>query len=293
MRIRLRGFSLYVVAVYIPPRSNPDLYAAHSSAIQQIVDTMSGTDIIMSLGDYNLPNLNWQLDEDINGYVPSNASSEQELTLVETVFASDLQQINNIVNVDGHLLDLVFVSLSDYFELVQSPVPLMDVDSYHQPFVVLLSANNDLPAVIEDVTADASFNFQRCDFAALNASLSHARWEIHMDSSVDEALMTFYDKLHEILGDCVPRSRHITRSVHNKPWWTPELRNLRNVLRKARFFSSKSTDDRSFLRDVENRYSSLLRSSYDSYVSSIQSRVKHDPSSFWSFERPIPAACMR
>lgn len=94
VRIRLRGFSLYVVAVYIPPRSNPDLYAAHSSAIQQIVDTMSGTDIIMSLGDYNLPNLNWQLDEDINGYVPSNASSEQELTLVKTVFASGLQQIN-------------------------------------------------------------------------------------------------------------------------------------------------------------------------------------------------------
>lgn len=91
-RIRLRGFSLYVVAVYIPRRSNSDLHAAHSSAIQQIVDTMSDT--IMSLGDYNLPNLNWQLDEDINGYVPSNASSEQELTLVETVFASGLQQIN-------------------------------------------------------------------------------------------------------------------------------------------------------------------------------------------------------
>lgn len=70
--------SLYIVAVYLPPNSNADLYLAHANAVQSIVNRTTSADIIVSLGDFNLPNLQWVLDDDINGFIPSNVSSEQE-----------------------------------------------------------------------------------------------------------------------------------------------------------------------------------------------------------------------
>lgn len=103
--------------------------------------------------------------------------------------------------------------------------------------------------------------------------------------TVDEAVAVFYDKLFAILTEIVPQKRLRTASVYRQPWWTSELRHLRNGLRKARkrFFLTKSEDDRNSLRVLEMGYKVRLWSAYDDYLKRIQSDVKQNPSSFWNF----------
>lgn len=105
--------------------------------------------------------------------------------------------------------------------------------------------------------------------------------------SIDEALSEFYDKLFSICNEFVPRKKRKTDSPYNQPWWTSELRYLRNRLRKARrrFFLTKSESDRDSLRDEETTYKSALQSTYDDYLSNIQANVKENPSRFWDFVR--------
>lgn len=130
---------LYILAIYLPPNSSIEVYNAHALSIQHIVGLLSDFDIFLALGDYNLPNLRWLFDEDINGYLPSNASTEHELAMVEAMFTSGLQQVNHFVNVNGRLLDLAFANLPEHLDLIEPSVPFLPVDSDHQPYIVLLA----------------------------------------------------------------------------------------------------------------------------------------------------------
>lgn len=68
---------------------------------------VSSSDTIVVVGDYNLPHLNWSFDLDINGYLPTNASAEQEIAFVESMLATGIQQIFNLPNCNRRLLDLL------------------------------------------------------------------------------------------------------------------------------------------------------------------------------------------
>lgn len=60
----------------------------------------------MVMGDYNLPHLSWNYEEDVLGFLPLNASSEQELVAVESLLSTGLKQIKYAVNSNGKLLAL-------------------------------------------------------------------------------------------------------------------------------------------------------------------------------------------
>ena len=97
--------------------------------------------------------------------------------------------------------------------------------------------------------------------------------------------MAFYDSLFEIITRFVPRKRPNSITVFEKPWWTPQLRNLRNNLRKSRnrYFCTKSESNKVILRQYEAEYKSILSATYENYLLRVQSAVKQDPSRFWDF----------
>ncbi|XP_055634148.1 uncharacterized protein LOC129774435 [Toxorhynchites rutilus septentrionalis] len=254
--------------------------------IQCIINHATITDIIISVGDFNLPNLKWQFDEATNGYIPPNVTSVHEQILVETMFTISLRQINSFVNCNGRLLDLAFVNLPEHLDLVLPPSSLLPVDNHHVPLILLIDKCCDA-SPLQDVRDDErNFNFRTCDFSILNNVLGDVDWEVLLqDGSLDEIVATFYDKLQRTINDHVPRRRPSSSSSFNKPWWTPDLRNMRNNLRKfrKRFFLSRSDDDRGNLRQLEASYKVLLQSTYENNMSRIQASVKQDPSRFWDF----------
>lgn len=159
VRIKLAIRSLIIVAIYLRPNSIPASYTAHTNAIQALCDMVSDTDIILALGDYNLPNLQWQFDEDINGYLPTNASTEQDVILTESFSTSGLIQLNSISNSNGRILDLAYANTPDYIELIDPPLPLIKMDDHHKPFILRLDTRYTSPC-FDNVPMDDGFRLQ-------------------------------------------------------------------------------------------------------------------------------------
>ncbi|XP_055632392.1 uncharacterized protein LOC129772887 [Toxorhynchites rutilus septentrionalis] len=287
VKILLPHRSLFISAVYIPPGSGVGLYSAHAVTAQYLLDRSSPNDVIVLIGDYNLPHLQWCFEEDINGYLPSNASSEQETNLADPISSCGLVQVNSHVNSNNRLLDLAFTSSPDITEVFQPPLPLLPIDAHHPPFILLVDLQSSVTChQIFPASNENDMDFRRCNFDSLNVAFSSIDWQHFLNKrSVDANVFLFYDKLNEIIRSNVPRRRRNLSSVSRKPWWTAELRNLRNRLRKARkrFFALRSDVNRDWLRQIESSYNELHTSSYQQYICRLESNLKQNPSMFWRY----------
>lgn len=252
--------TIHLCGIYIRPTSPPEVYTTHASAVKKICDLSCVSDTIVVVGDYNLPGLSWFLDDDLNSYLPSNASSEAETTFAEMMISTGLHQVNSLLNTNDRLLDLAFVSDAGEVEVLDPPTNLLRLDAHHKPFVLRIEVTNNRHLTRPESNSELSFDFNRCDFVTLNQILSSINWyDLLSNESSDEAVALFYTKLFDVFRDAVPYKRKRLNLAPKLPWWSPELRHLRNVLRKARkrFFRSRSNEDRENLKSLE-RVSKLV-----------------------------------
>lgn len=196
------------------------------------------------------------------------------------------------MNVNGRTLDLAFANAPDYIELIDPPVPLLKIDPHHKPFLLRLDTHYTTRNHASAQMGVTYLDFRRCDVNLVNNELSAVDWLSLLNRpSIDETVSVFYDKLHRIFDKVVPRRHCTSNAVNRKPWWTGELRQQRNRLRKARnrFFSVRSDENKNNLRNIESSYNELLASTYEAYVNNLQSNLKQNPASFWKFVRDSKA----
>ncbi|XP_055643290.1 uncharacterized protein LOC129779682 [Toxorhynchites rutilus septentrionalis] len=257
------------------------MYLAHAVAIRTMFDQIDDIDCVMVLGDYNLPYLRWQFDEDLNRYTPINASSEQELTLIESLLVCGLTQTNRFTNANQRPLDLAFINAPDDMETIEPSQPLLSVDHHHKPFIVLLDIrSSELHSHTEQQTVMTAVNFRRCNFESLNNAIASIEWQLYLvGNSIDSVVSSFYAKLSEVLDMYVPRVRRKPYVSMRKPWWTADLRHMRNVLRKARkrYFKTRTMADCITLRSIEISYTDLLAESHRTYMYRVQQNLKQNP----------------
>jgi len=282
----LQSQSIFLCCVYIRLESDPIVYTRHAESVQQILDLAESSDTVLVLGDYKLPYLVWTFDDDVNGYLPINASAEQEIALTEPMLAVGLCQINDLTNINGRLLDLVFVNNPDSFEIIEPPSAILKIDPHHKPFVLKFDHFNHVGISPDQQNEEFEFDFKRCDFDVLNARISSVDWTHVLNvNSVDIAASRFYDVLYEIIHENVPKRRRRTCHLNRHPWWNANLRTLRNRLRKARtrYFRRRTAENKLNLQTIEDEYARQLDESFHDYLNRIQTNIKHDSSSFWSF----------
>ena len=81
------------------------------------------------IGDYNLPDVTWFPDDDLNCLLSLSKSIGDEVTkesvVLEAVADAGLQQINNVLNEDSKRLDLAFVSDAASWDVLEPPIPLL------------------------------------------------------------------------------------------------------------------------------------------------------------------------
>lgn len=256
----------------------------HVEAISQIQSQAESRDVIVCFGDYNLPNLTWRFDEEISALLPINASTEQELALVEPMLSSGLYQVNDFPNVNGRLLDLVFVSDPCIIDLFESPSALLKIDAHHKPFILTVDARLRVEA--SNTSSNTVYDFAHCNYSDVNARIASQDWNLLLNqASIDDSVTAFYSTIRQIIHATVPKKLSRPSMQFNQPWWTPQLRNLRNRLRKhrKRFYRNRNTANKTALKRAEEEYSRLHHHRFREYIESLQSNFRRDPSSFWTY----------
>lgn len=286
VRVQVQKQSVYVCCIYIRPNSDPDIYASHGTAVQELLDLSTNDDSVIVTGDYNLPHLSWFFDADVDGFIPLNASSEQELALTENLISTGLQQICSLTNVNGRILDLAFVNDAYSVELIEPPSSILRTDRHHKPFVLRVDLRHVFGESISLNEYEPDFN--RCDYDQISEALNGIDWENLLQNQNTNASTTiFYDILYGIIEQSLPLRRISSNRTGRLPWSNADLRHRRNQLRKARkrFFRTSTQEHKVTVERLESEYEALQASLYRDYLNRVQVDLNENPTSFWSYVR--------
>ena len=198
------GQTIYFCCVYIPSGSLVSVYQDYAIVFDKVFSYINAgfNEVIIFLGDFNLPAVNWVVDEDNHTvFLPMNITSESEKCIIDTVLSNGFHQHNHVLNNNNRLLDLVFSNSSEWMSVLQCHNPLSVVDVHHMPIDILLDvSSND---IVRQNILNSRFNFRRSNFSALNLYYKSINWYslLELDTSVELAL----DKFYNILMDGISR----------------------------------------------------------------------------------------
>lgn len=162
VRMRFRARTMYVCCVYVPSNSPVSVYNRYNEALRQIIDFID-LDIgerLYVLGDFNMTNVRWTLcpvDEGmtcdnvtlaLGGLLPHDIDSSAYADLLYYLMGSGLSQTNDVRNVNGRLLDLIFCSDPCEVSISLSASPLIGIDDHHPPIDIELDLGIDACARI-------------------------------------------------------------------------------------------------------------------------------------------------
>jgi hypothetical protein len=101
-RVRCSEYSYYISAVYLaPPDVGKPAYDMFVEDMDAIVGSSRVIDRILVLGDFNLPKVEWEVQEDGSTLLPMGITTNLESDLIEGLLCCDLGQINFIPNQKG------------------------------------------------------------------------------------------------------------------------------------------------------------------------------------------------
>lgn len=273
--IRVNNVKILVCVVYLPPDCRDEQYCNVLACIENAICKYSTYRIII-VGDFNL-----------------NSCSKNVLYQVECFqHFCDLEQLNNICNVHGGILDLVLVRPGgDAVEVVGDVEPLVPIDLYHPPLEVSIAiprrnGSSEIRTALG--TNPPSWNFRKADFCALYASISDIDWtDVLVQTDTNLAVDTFYDALSETINRFVPlkkQSNSVARYSYPS-WYTSEL--IRYI--KLKYFNLKKFKSLGleYNREVYKYYRTLVKDlidrDYRNYLLSAERDICRDPSKFWDF----------
>lgn len=163
IQCRLGRTDTIIISVYFPPTQT--LLACHEfdAALTDLLIHHSSQNIIMC-GDFNMPGMDWILDDDSGHLVPSfptnpNLSSQ---ALVSSLSNNNLIQMSQVRNNNGVILDLVLTDNPDSLEVRAASLAEMFVSSvvHHTPTVLTLSAESETRNQ-NDLVTQRNINFPR------------------------------------------------------------------------------------------------------------------------------------
>lgn len=186
VRINLDGRNLYIGNFYIPPGSRVSTYENVVKVLKNISDLCAPLDLVVVVGDFNLPHLDWIPSDSDDFFVPSDVQREVEYTIVENFCGLGLHQVNGVFNHRQRLLDLVFTLEPSSTCVDHCLDPITNAVPDHPALHISIS-NCSHPS---DIFASNFFrNFRKANFYDLNFFLSNADWQavykaqnIHMAS---------------------------------------------------------------------------------------------------------------
>lgn len=160
LKIFHKDHYLYLYCFYMPGEIKHHMSGQHIRAIEAM--EYSKNDTLMVIGDFNMPNIKWVMNE-AGGFRPSDATKmTRSVTTMLGGSLKDMCQLNDIKNDSGNVLDLAFVNKPDGVSLlpVRGKDALMDsIDKSHPPFEIIVNAT-------EGIHLDNMENMRKSDMKA-------------------------------------------------------------------------------------------------------------------------------
>ncbi|XP_037811948.1 uncharacterized protein LOC119603822 [Lucilia sericata] len=223
-----------------------------------------------------------------SSFLSPSISSESNLDLLDSIADLALFQINDIPNILGKLLDLVFVDQPDEYSIQRINPLLIPEDFYHPTLEITASIKLHLPAK-PDLNNKKVFDFKKADYFKLNFLLSTEKlFEYHPYSilnphNFDLILNQFYDGLFKCFKASIPM---VKRTIHNgPPWNTKQLSSLKNMENKHYKKYKKSGLPTDYARYSISRsaYNLAHTQCYNNYILKVKANFKSNPKSFYQF----------
>lgn len=279
--------TVFLVVSYVPSDSDSSVYYNLSQTLSTFFDScsMSPLDLIICVGDFNLPHVSWMFDTDCpSTLLPVNLNVTSSC-FVDSMFNSGLHQLNYVQNFMGRILDLVFSSDSNLVTVTKCKLPLSKVDKFHDPL--------DISVQFVDNVADVRpnnmyrYNFVKADYLSLNVFLSNINWSsLFVSCDINKLVVYLYEIIHVGISLCVPLKTTHTVSSH-PVWFTKSLINLKNKMNKAhkRYRLSLTEVDYSSYSKLRSLFKREQKNRYLQYLNDTQSSLCSNPSQFWTYVR--------
>lgn len=281
---------IYVCCLYIPSDSTSSVYELYLKHLEWFRESSSldASDVVIVLGDFNLPYLEWIWDEvDKNTLLPVNVVNCAGLDLVYGMQSFGLYQINSVRNFNDRTLDLVFCNECDDATLKVCADPLLQIDMHHPALEMLLDCGRTNDSIFSvNLDSFKVFNFRRANFFALNRFLLSIDWNqkfINCSDDCDAMVDILYNVFLEGFQLFVPKNK--LRATRHPPWYSRKLLSLKNRKQKAycRYKLSRSIDHYNEYAVLRRQFASMQADLYKKYITDIQDDLSGDPSKLWSY----------
>lgn len=273
--------------IYIPPGADDNEYLSMFSVLEKICVKYSNNLIV--LGDFNMYSCN------------NNICNYYEYFMAFCEF----NQCNAVPNCKNRQLDLVLSARSGV-SVSAADEGLEPVDAYHPPLAVRVArgarappppslaplASPASPHKRQSLIAHTNWNFSKADFDQMYSLLAKVDWsEIYESCDPDIVLDLFYNKVYDVLDQCVPpKSKHIN-SPNNRyvypVWYTAEIIKaikVKYLLHKKYKLSKSHTDYMKFAR-YRARVKTETACAHNQYCNRVQGHLAKDPRAFWGYIR--------
>lgn len=265
------NFKFICCVVYIPPRVVASRYYSIFEYIEELNNSYQLPIVI--IGDFNLYSTTTAVRRDF------------QLLLSDC----GLTQQNSVVNSLNRILDLVLTnSLVVDITVAQACTGLVSFEKHHFPLDISISFQSPHYHVSIPINPNAtpSRNFRKCNFPLLYHELMHADWSPLYNINDPEVALTFlYSTLDKIFDQTVPWKR-TSKNTHRYPtWFTPDIIQL-NTLKNYYHKLFKLQNDQlyyAFFTYYRKLTNTKIEVSRCSYFDTIETGIRGNPSSFWSF----------
>lgn len=280
--------SLYLYVAYIPPHSGTEIYSLHCENIHHFIADCNINDIICVLGDFNIPGIIWRTDDDDPSHVfPTNIFNGDDHIFIDSMSSLDLHQICKVTNLNGRVLDLVFMNDPNYCSITKSMTPFVPERLHHYGLEIDFDSKELFCRFNNHKQPMMNYNFKRADISGLNVFFENLDWDEifnHKWSDIDALVDALYSVLFEAFDKYVPKSYN--RMNNHPPWFDKNLINLRNRKNKAHRLAKLNGNNLLYFnsfRQLRRDFDNLHRLAYRSYISNLEDNLTLDPKLFWTF----------
>lgn len=299
VKISLEPMALVIYVAYINDCMTQNILLKHYQLIQKLTN-LECDSRIMVLGDFNLHNVKWSLDESDTHYLPHNMAQHRESTYFQTAseFLQKMQdlpmyQLSNAQNVASNVLDLLFVNGTDDVQVCTAPVAitkLNEVDKFH-PSLEISYEHRIGTSPSSPINTAEIYSFKDGNYDCMSQQLEAINFaEVFDRMDIDSAFDYFYEMLNRLIIENVP-TVHIRQNSNRPKWWTREWQRLKNKRNKAYKRKPKNEMTDEYTEALKN-FNELDEKLNKEYIDRIQEEILENPSEFWTYARSTKKTSM-